>query len=70
MKKDTQNNPQVLGYNIIGIINFSDSTQTFSVNLNKLSGNYKEFPANDLVELGSNETLELGAWGYKVYYKN
>ncbi len=62
--RDTLNNT------VIGIFNFSDSTQTVKIDLGKLAGKYNEFGNNQSIQIASDQTIQIAPWGYKVYYKN
>ena len=62
--RDTLNNC------VIGIFNFSDSTQKTIIDFEGLAGMYKEFQTNKEVNLTAQEGFELAPWGYKIFYKN
>ena len=64
MCRDTLNNC------VIGIFNFSDSTQKTIIDFEGLAGMYKEFQTNKEVNLTAQEGFELTPWGYTIFYNN
>jgi hypothetical protein len=57
------------GNKVFVILNLSEEDLSLSFNDEKISGNYSELFTGDQVDISSDFSMEIPAWGYKVFYK-
>lgn len=54
---------------VIALFNLSAQEQEFSYNINNMEGEYNQFESSEKIILSSENTINLPAWSYIVYYK-
>jgi 1,4-alpha-glucan branching enzyme len=55
------------GDKIVGLFNFSGQSKAVNINDDALAGNYRNVFTNETVTMSRIKTVELPAWGYRVF---
>lgn len=57
------------GNTVIGVFNFTNKKINSKIKFDNLTGKYKDYESGETVDLGKEQSVDLEAWGFKIYTK-